>query len=84
MKVTEPKMTTKNNRFTLTFPDGWSDSTVFTFNGPEDSGVKHNIVVTIDPFFDKIMSIAAYAKQRVSERSTYGSPDSPNQILFKV
>jgi len=62
-------MTTKNYRFTLTFPDGWCDTTIFTFSGPEDSGVKHNIVVTVDPFFDKKMSIAAYAKQRVDELS---------------
>ena len=54
-----------NNQFSLNLPEGWSDTTVFTFQGPNDSGVQHNLVIVVDPAVDKNMEVAAYAKQQV-------------------
>ncbi len=53
-----------NNLFQLTFPDGWRETTTYTFEGPFDSGVQHNLVLVIDPSVDKKMPLAEYAKQQ--------------------
>lgn len=37
-----------NNRFALQFPGTWEDKTVYTFEGPEEDGIRHNIWVTIE------------------------------------
>ena len=37
-----------NNRFALHVPDTWEDKTVYTFEGPEEDGIRHNIWVTIE------------------------------------
>lgn len=54
-----------NNQFLLNLPEGWTDTTVFTFQGPHDSGVQHNLVLVIDPAVEKDIEIAAYAKQQL-------------------
>ena len=54
-----------NNQFSLNLPEGWSDTTVFTFQGPHDSGVQHNLVLVIDPAVEKDIEVAAYAKQQL-------------------
>lgn len=36
-----------NNRFGLTLPPGWQDESVFRFQGPEEDGIQHHIIVTI-------------------------------------
>ena len=54
-----------NNQFSLNLPEGWSDTTVFTFQGLNDSGVQHNLVLVIDPAVEKDMEVAAYAKQQL-------------------
>ena len=33
--------------FQIDLPDGWEDQTIFTFRGPDDSGVQHNLVLII-------------------------------------
>jgi hypothetical protein len=53
-----------NNLFSLTFHDGWRETTVYTFEGPFDSGVQHNLVLVIDPSVDRKMPLAEYAKQQ--------------------
>lgn len=53
-----------NNLFTLTFPEGWRETTTYTFEGPFDSGVQHNLVLVIDPSVDMKMPLAEYAKQQ--------------------
>ena len=35
-------------RFTLPFPEGWQDKTVFTLTGPVTDGIQHNITVVVD------------------------------------
>ena len=37
-----------NNRFALHVPETWEDKTVYTFEGPEEDGIRHNIWVTIE------------------------------------
>jgi hypothetical protein len=52
-----------NNLFQLTFPDdGWKETTVYTFEGPYDSGVQHHLVLTIEPFVPENTELADYAK----------------------
>jgi hypothetical protein len=53
-----------NNLFSLAFPDGWRETTTYTFEGPFDSGVQHNLVLVIDPSVGKKMPLAEYAKQQ--------------------
>jgi hypothetical protein len=37
-----------NNLFQLTFPEtDWKETTTYTFEGPNDSGVQHNLVLVI-------------------------------------
>jgi hypothetical protein len=52
----------KNNLFSLDFPDSWKETTVFTFEGPHDSGVQHNLVLTIDRNPPKDVALKDYAK----------------------
>ena len=54
-----------NNQFALNIPDGWTDTTVFTFQGPHDSGVQHNLVLVIDPAVEKDIEVTTYAKQQL-------------------
>ena len=56
---------TNNNQFSLNLPDEWKDTTVFTFQGPNDSGVQHNLVLVIDPAVEKDIEVAPYAKQQL-------------------
>jgi hypothetical protein len=34
--------------FELNLPDGWKETTVYTYQGPDDSGVQHNITLVVD------------------------------------
>jgi hypothetical protein len=35
-------------QFTLDLPGGWEDETIYTYKGPDDSGVQHRITLVID------------------------------------
>jgi hypothetical protein len=35
-------------RFILELPGGWEDETIYTYKGPDDSGVQHRITLVID------------------------------------
>jgi len=37
-----------NNRFMLRLTTEWKDNTVYTYEGPQEDGIKHNILVTIE------------------------------------
>ncbi len=41
-----------NNRFVMSIPSDWKDQTVYRFEGPEDDGIQHNIIVTIENDLD--------------------------------
>jgi hypothetical protein len=63
-------MANTNNQFSISLPDEWKDTTVFTFQGPHDSGVQHNLVLVIDPEVDKKMDAATYAKLQLGQSQT--------------
>lgn len=54
-----------NNMFSLTLPEGWIDNTVFTYQGLQESGVQHNLVLVIDPAVEKDIGVTTYAKQQI-------------------
>lgn len=54
----------------MNLPQGWSDTTVFTFQGPNDSGVQHNLVLLIDPVVEKNMKLVTYAQQLIQGSKT--------------
>lgn len=58
--------------FQLTFPEGWKETTVYTFEGPHDSGVQHNLVLLIDPFIKKDTDLKEYAHAQL---------DGPKQVM---
>jgi hypothetical protein len=61
-----------NHLFQLTFPEGWKETTVYTFEGPHDGGVQHNLVLIIDPFIKKDAVVKDYANTQLA---------GPKQVL---
>jgi hypothetical protein len=59
-------MSITNSIFQLNFPDGWKETTVYTFEGPHDSGVQHNLVLVVDPFIGKDTEIKEYAQAQLA------------------
>jgi hypothetical protein len=55
-----------NSLFRLTFPDGWKETTVHTFEGPLDGGVQHNLVLSILQDLDKKTALADFARGQLS------------------
>lgn len=55
-------MPINNNLFKLTFPDTWKETTVYTFEGPYDSGVQHNLVLTVLPGLQEDVELETFAK----------------------
>ena len=55
-------MSITNNLFKLSFPDGWKETTVHTFEGPHDSGTQHNLVLTVLPALPKGVELETFAK----------------------
>ena len=51
-----------NNLFQLTLPENWRETTVYTFEGPNDSGVQHNLVVVVNPDLPKKTDLDEWAK----------------------
>jgi hypothetical protein len=52
-----------NSLFQLTFPDtNWKETTTYTFEGPNDSGVRHNLVLVILDNIPKETPLNEYAK----------------------
>lgn len=54
-----------NNQFQISLPDGWEDKTIFTFQGPLDSGVQHNVVLLVDNTVGKT-ELAEYVKSQMA------------------
>lgn len=38
-----------NSCFSLNLPGGWKDQSVYRFVGPEEDGVQHNLMITVEP-----------------------------------
>jgi hypothetical protein len=51
-------------RFDINLPVGWEDQTLYTFKGPDDSGVQHNLVLIIDNDLGGV-DLETYAKLRL-------------------
>jgi hypothetical protein len=63
-KQNESGTMTTNNLFQLNLPDGWKETTIYTFQGPHDSGVQHNLVLVIDPEVPKKTDLREYARKQ--------------------
>lgn len=57
-------MSKTNSRFTITLPGGWEDQTVHTYMGPDDSGVKHILTVTVSPTVETD-DVSEFARERI-------------------
>lgn len=57
-------MSTSNSRFMITLPEGWEDQTVHTYMGPDDSGVKHMLTVTVNPSVET-NDVSEFARERI-------------------
>jgi hypothetical protein len=55
---------TNPRNFTMTLPDGWEDRTVYSYVGPDDSGLQHVITLNIDDS-TKAGSAAEFARERI-------------------
>ena len=45
----------------LDLPDGWEDKTIYTYMGPDDSGVQHILTLVVD---DKVAQPAGDERRR--------------------
>jgi len=52
------------SQFSIDLPDDWEDQTVYTFKGPDDSGIQHNLVLIIDSEVVGV-DLNTYAKLRL-------------------
>ncbi len=48
----------------LDLPDGWEDKTIYTYMGPDDSGVQHILTLVVDENVDS-MNVSEFAAQRI-------------------
>ena len=53
-----------NNRFSMKFPQEWSDKSVYRFEGPIDDGIQDNIIVTIENNVD-VPDLDTYARLQI-------------------
>jgi hypothetical protein len=51
------------NRFNMELPDDWEDRSVYTFMGPDDSGVQHILTLVVDPKVD--VELHEFARDRI-------------------
>ncbi len=56
--------TVLNNRFSIKIPLEWQDNTVYSFEGPEEDGVRHNIIVSIENNVE-MPDLNTYAEMRI-------------------
>ena len=54
-----------NNLFILNLPEGWKETTVYTFEGPHDSGLLHNLVLVIDPKPADEVDLKSYVQSQI-------------------
>ena len=48
----------------ISLPDGWEDQTIYTYKGPDDNGVQHNLVIQVDNEL-KTKDLHRYSQQRI-------------------
>ncbi|MEP0828841.1 MAG: DcrB-related protein [bacterium] len=49
--------------FQIKLPSGWEDQTIYTYTGPEDSGVQHFLTLVVDKSAGKT-ELADYVRER--------------------
>lgn len=54
------------NSFAISLPDGWEDRTVYSYMGPDDSGVQHVLTLTIDRHAGGV-TLREYARDRINQ-----------------
>jgi hypothetical protein len=52
------------NRLHIELPNGWEDQTIYTYKGPDDSGVQHRITLVIDQVTNAD-SVDEFARPRI-------------------
>lgn len=58
-----------NNKFSLRIPATWEDKSVYTFQGPEEDGIRHNIWVTIENNVE-VPDLEQYAQMNIQAAET--------------
>ena len=58
-----------NNKFSLRIPATWEDKSVYTFEGPEEDGIRHNIWVTIENNVE-VPELEQYAQMNIQATET--------------
>jgi len=58
-----------NNKFSLRIPATWEDKSVYTFEGPEEDGIRHNIWVTIENNVE-VPDLEQYAQMNIQATET--------------
>ena len=53
-----------NNCFKMSLPEGWTDRSIYIFDGPEAGGFKHNLTVVIDSSLEDD-DLEAFAQERI-------------------
>ena len=53
-----------NNRFSMKIPPEWEENTVYTYEGPLEDGIKHNILINIDNNVE-ITNLEKYADMQI-------------------
>lgn len=53
----------EDSRFYIETPEGWADQSVYAFNGPEEDGTPHLVLMNIDRELQHD-DIAAYAREK--------------------
>ena len=59
-----------NNLFQIKLPEEWEDRTVFTYFGPMDSGVQHNLVITVDPKPKEKKDLTSYVRSQIGQNES--------------
>lgn len=47
-KLPQPSVPYRANSFSLSLYESWQDKTVFTITGPVETGIQHNLVITVE------------------------------------
>jgi hypothetical protein len=57
-------MEMKKSGISIAVPEGWEDQTIYTYKGPDDNGIQHNLIVQVDPELETD-DLFTYSQQRI-------------------
>ena len=58
-------MSKAGKHFYIDLPDSWEDKTIYTYMGPDDSGVQHILTLVVDEDVDG-MELSEFARERIN------------------